>query len=121
VEAAGLRSRTVQIAAFTIAGFLAAAGGVFLAAGTGTGDPRFGAPYLLNSVTAVAIGGASFAGGAGTVLGTLAGSAVLGLIGSVLYFSRIMDAWQYVIGAVIIVASVALQQLIARASRSRTI
>jgi ribose transport system permease protein len=117
VEAAGLRSRTIQISAFVIAGSLAAGAGIFLAASTGTGDPRFGVPYLLLGVTAVAIGGASFAGGAGTVLGTLAGSAVLGLIGSVLYFVRIMDAWQWVIGAVIIVASVAFQQFITRAGR----
>jgi ribose transport system permease protein len=114
VEAAGIRATAVHVIAFSLSGMLAAAGGVFLAASTGSGDPRFGTPYLLLSVTAVAVGGASFTGGAGTVTGTICGASVLGLIGSVLYFAQVTNAWQYVIGAVIIVGSVGLQQLIGR-------
>ena len=51
----------------------------------GTGDPRFDASFLLLAFAAVAIGGTSFRGGRGTVLGSVVGAGLLQLIQKTLF------------------------------------
>jgi ribose transport system permease protein len=75
-----------RIVTYTLVGFFAALAGVFLTAQTASGDANAGLIFTLNSIAAVVIGGASLAGGSGTFIGTIAGSYVLALIPSVLYF-----------------------------------
>jgi ribose transport system permease protein len=108
VEAAGLSARRAQLAAFLIGGALIALAAIMLAGSTATGDPKSGDPYLLNAVAAVALGGALFRGGVGSVTGTLAAATILGLIGNVLFFANVNSYWQYVVGSVIIVLVVGL-------------
>ena len=54
--------------------------GVFLTARVASGDATLGAPYALDSVTAIALGGVQLAGGAGSVAGVVAGVLTLGFM-----------------------------------------
>jgi ribose/xylose/arabinose/galactoside ABC-type transport system permease subunit len=108
MRAAGLSPRRAQLMAFVVAGALVAAGAVLLAGSTATGDPKSGDPYLLNAIAAVALTGARFTGGRGSIAGTLAAAAVLGLIGNLLLLAGIESYWQYVIGSITIVAVIGL-------------
>lgn len=112
VQAAGINSRVVILGAFIFAGILSGIAAVLLAGSTMTGDPRSGDPYLLTSIAAVALSGASFAGGRGSVLGTVVAAITLGLVGNLLFFAGINSYWQYVINALIIFAVVALPVII---------
>lgn len=116
VVAAGLRPRMVRLSVGAIAGSLTALGAVLLAGSNATGDPLSGTPYLLLSIAAVAFAGADFAGGVGSVWGTVAGSVVLSLIGFVLFFAGITSYWQYVITSGVILFAVALPRAISAAS-----
>lgn len=108
VQAAGINARFAQLGAFALSGFVVSLGAIMLAGSTLTGDPRSGDPYLLSSIAAVALAGASFSGGKGSVLGTIFAACTLGLIGNLLFFAGINSYWQYVISALIVIAVVGL-------------
>jgi len=112
VQAAGINSRFTILLAFVSSGVLAAVAAVLLAGSPVTGDPRSGDPYLLTSIAAVALSGASFAGGRGSVLGAVTAAITLGLVGNLLFFAGINSYWQYIVNALIIFAVVAIPVLI---------
>jgi ribose transport system permease protein len=75
----GIRINRAKLVAFTLAGFFAAVGGVFLTLQTSSGNadvPQAGS-YTLNSIAAVVIGGTSLMGGAGSAIGSLFGALVI--------------------------------------------
>jgi len=75
----GLNIDRAKIAAFTLGGFFAGLGGLYLALQTSSGNadiPQAGA-YTLNSIAAVVIGGTSLLGGVGTAIGSIFGALVL--------------------------------------------
>ncbi|MCU1571643.1 MAG: hypothetical protein JWR33_2384 [Naasia sp.] len=111
VRAAGLNARGAQLAAFALSGVIVALGGIMLAGSTITGDPRSGDPYLLSSIAAVALAGASFTGGRGSIIGTILAACTLGLVGNLLFFAGINSYWQYVIAALIVISVVGLPVL----------
>ena len=79
-----------RIAAFTLAGFFAGCGGLFLAIQTSSGNadiPQAGA-YTLNSIAAVVIGGTSLLGGTGGAIGSIFGALILRVIS---FFFRVFD------------------------------
>ncbi|MCK6079328.1 ABC transporter permease [Microbacterium sp. EYE_5] len=112
VQAAGLNSRATILGTFVFSGILVSFGAMLLAGSTVTGDPRSGDPYLLTSIAAVALSGASFAGGRGSVLGTVVAACTLGLVGNLLFFAGVNSYWQYVVNALIIFAVVAIPVLV---------
>jgi len=75
----GLNVNRAKIAAFTLGGFFAGLGGLYLALQTSSGNadiPQAGA-YTLNSIAAVVIGGTSLLGGVGSAIGSIFGALVL--------------------------------------------
>ena len=75
----GLNINRAKIAAFTLGGFFAGLGGLYLALQTSSGNadiPQAGA-YTLNSIAAVVIGGTSLLGGVGSAIGSIFGALVL--------------------------------------------
>jgi ribose transport system permease protein len=86
----GLPIERVKIAAFTLGGFFAGCGGLFLAIQTSSGNadiPQAGA-YTLNSIASVVIGGTSLLGGTGGAIGSIFGAMILRVIS---FFFRIFD------------------------------
>ena len=70
-----------------------------------SGQPTAGQGYELQAIAAVVIGGGSLRGGEGTVLGTLVGAFIMGLLSDGSDLLGINPYWQQVIiGAVIILA-----------------
>lgn len=75
----GLSIGRAKIAAFTLGGFFAGLGGLYLTLQTSSGNadiPQAGA-YTLNSIAAVVIGGTSLLGGVGTAIGSIFGALIL--------------------------------------------
>ncbi|WP_243075861.1 ABC transporter permease [Microbacterium sp. SS28] len=112
VQSAGLKPRLTILMTFMVSGGIVSFGAILLAGSTLTGDPRSGDPYLLSSIAVVALSGASFAGGRGSILGTVLAAAVLGMVGNILFFAGINSYWQYVISALIILAVVVIPRLV---------
>ncbi|MBJ6985843.1 MULTISPECIES: ABC transporter permease [unclassified Devosia] len=101
----GVNVDRVLVLVYVISGFFAGLGGLLLAGRTDSGFPNAGIGLELDAIAAVIIGGASFFGGRGTVIGVLAGVLIMGLLRNGLNINNVSPFWQMVlIGAVIIFA-----------------
>jgi len=118
--AAGIKVRRIKILAFIVCGVFSAIGGVLLMARLNSGQPAAGVGYEFDAITGAIIGGTSFTGGVGTILGTLAGSLIVGVINNVLNLLSVPSYYQQVLKGVIIVVAVVLD-LRTRTLRSRNV
>ncbi len=102
---AGVRVSSYQITYYTMLGALSGLAGAIETSRTVTGQPNAGEGYELNVIAAVVIGGGSLSGGQGTVVGTIVGSLIMGVLangGNLLQISPFIQ--KIVIGAVIVLA-----------------
>ena len=89
-------------AVYVISGALAGLGGVVLAGRLDSAQPIAAEGLELNAIAAVVIGGASLFGGKGSMLGTLLGVLIIGLINNGLTLKNVQPFWvQFIQGAVI--------------------
>ena len=108
---AGIPTSFHTITVYTIGGALTGLAGMIEASRLMTGQPTAGQGYELQAIAAVVIGGGSLRGGEGTVIGTLVGAFIMGLLANgsdLLGISPYLQ--QAIIGAVIIFA-VAVDEL----------
>lgn len=93
------------MAVYALSGLLCGIGGVLLASRLTIGTPLMGVSMELEAIAAVVIGGASLAGGRGTVWGTIMGVLILGLLSNMLNLVGVSMFYQDVVrGAIIIIA-----------------
>ena len=107
----GLAVDRAKIVAYALAGTFAAMGGLFLSFQTLSGDAAIGMPYTLNSVAAVVLGGTLLSGGAGSVIGSIAGAFMLRTIGSLMFFTGIPPLAQPLFEGLVLIAAVSLGAL----------
>lgn len=106
----GVNVMFITVAVFTLAGLLAGFAGPIDAAYSASADPLAGTSYELDAIAAVVIGGASLAGGRGTVIGTFVGALILTLLDNVLGLNAISDNAQLIIKGLIVVLAVVIQR-----------
>lgn len=107
----GVAVSRIKIAAFMLCGFFAAMAGIMHAAQLNQGSPNEAVGYELNAIAAVVIGGASLAGGKGTIAGAIAGAFILGILDNMLSLNNVNSNIQLITKGLLVVAAVALQQL----------
>jgi ribose/xylose/arabinose/galactoside ABC-type transport system permease subunit len=106
----GLNINRVTIAVYAISGALAGFAGVMLASRLGAGQPVAGTGYELDAIAAVVIGGTLLTGGQGSVLSTLVGVLLLGVIFNLFNLEgTISPWWQLVLRGVILLFVVVAQ------------
>jgi ribose transport system permease protein len=106
----GVRVERNKVAVYTIAGALAGLAGVLQLSQLSVGDPTAAIGLELDVIAAVIIGGGSLAGGKGTVVGTVAGAAIMTVI-QVGCSQQGLPNWvQQVVTGTIIVFAVALDR-----------
>ncbi len=107
---AGLPIRFTKIAVYTISGLLAGFAGVLYAAENHQGNPNAGVAYELDAIAAVVIGGTPLSGGRGSIVGTIVGSLIMGVLTNMLRLNNVDSNLEMMIKAVIIVLAVAVQR-----------
>jgi ribose/xylose/arabinose/galactoside ABC-type transport system permease subunit len=101
----GINVDRVLIAVYTLCGLMAGVAGLIMAGRTNSGFPNAGMGMELEAIAAVIIGGASFFGGRGHVLGIFGGVIIMGLIKNGLNLNDVSSFWQQIlIGAIIVLA-----------------
>ncbi len=103
----GVRVDRTLVLAYALCGLMAGFAGLLLAGRTNSGFPAAGTGDELYAIAAVIIGGASFFGGRGTVLGVFAGVLVIGMLRNLLNLNAVPSFWQQVAIGVVIIAVVA--------------
>jgi ribose transport system permease protein len=97
----------VKIAVYTIAGGLAALGGLIVTSRLDSAQPNAGTSYELDAIAAVVIGGTSLSGGKGSIWGTVLGAVIIGVLNNGLVLLDVSPFWQQVVkGGVILLAVV---------------
>lgn len=106
----GVNVSTVKIISYAIAGLTSAIGGIVLSSRVMTGQPVLGIGYELDAIAAVVIGGTSLSGGVGSVLKTLIGILLIGVMDNGLDLLNVSAYYQQVIKGVIILLAVLLDR-----------
>ena len=107
----GLNTGRIKIAVYGLSGLFSGFAGVLLSSRVMTGSPVAGVGYELDAIAAVVVGGASLAGGRGTVLNTLIGVMILSIISNVMNLMNIPGYHQQVVKGAIIIMAVMLESL----------
>ncbi len=107
----GINVDAVLIIVYSLCGLMAGVAGLLMAGRTNSGFPNAGMGAELEAIAAVIIGGASFFGGRGTVLGIFGGVIVMGLIKNGLNLNNVSVFWQQILIGMIIVVAVFLDVL----------
>ncbi len=115
----GVRTARVKVLAYTVAGLMYSLAGLYYSAVIGTGDPTSGQPFLVTAFAAAALGGCSFAGGAGSAIGTIFGAGVLAVIPKVLFVFGVASFFTQVVQGVVLVLAVLFAIVMARVARRR--
>jgi ribose/xylose/arabinose/galactoside ABC-type transport system permease subunit len=102
----GISVDGVLVFVYAASGFFAGLAALLMAGRTGSGYPNLGIGAELDAIAAVIIGGASFFGGRGTVLGVFSGVLVMGLLRNGLNLMNINAFWQQTLIGIIIVFAV---------------
>lgn len=104
-ELSGISVSRAIIFAHALSGLLAAAAGVLAAAQLGSAQPTIGADWLVISFAAPIIGGASLAGGAISITGTVIAVLLVGLIQNAMVLLAVDPYWvTFLLGALILIA-----------------
>ncbi|MEK9520938.1 sugar ABC transporter permease [Streptomyces sp. NPDC087908] len=116
---AGISVPFVRMTVFSIAGTMAAVGGLFLAGQIQSASQTSGGGNLLmNVIAAAVIGGTSLFGGRGTVWSALLGALVIGSIQSGMNIMGVSNAVQFMITGAVLLAAVVVDSLSRRSQKA---
>jgi ribose transport system permease protein len=102
----GINTDKIKISTFLISGVMVALTSMFLVGREASANPNSGDGWEMQIVAACAIGGVSMIGGAGSIVGTFFGVAMMAAIQNMLNMLAVNSNWQSIVVGTIIVAAV---------------
>lgn len=112
IEAAklsGINAVKTRMFAYCISGLSAAICGILVASRLSSAQPTAGNGYEMEAIAASVLGGISILGGEGTILNTVIGALMMGVIRNGLNLNGVNSFWQQVIVGFILLIAVASQ------------
>ncbi len=104
-RAMGVRVERQRILLYVLSGTMAGLAGLLFMARTNAGDPTAGISYELTAITAAILGGTNLFGGRATIVGTLIGALIMGVLQNGLNLLAVSSFYQQMaIGAVLVLA-----------------
>lgn len=110
----GIRVGRVVLLVYTLAGILAAVAGVLVTSRLDSAQPNAGNGYELDAIAAVVIGGGSLSGGRGTIVGTVIGALIIGVLNNGLVLLNVSPFWQQVVKGFVILLAVIMDRYSAK-------
>ena len=107
----GIRVNRVKVITYIISGLCAALVGLIIAAQLEAAHPATGESFELTAIAAAVLGGTSLMGGRGSIVGSLIGAFVIGVLADGLVMMGTSEFWQMVVKGVVIILAVAVDQL----------
>ena len=116
----GIKVNRHKVLVYTIAGMLAALAALVLSSKNLTAQAGMGVMYELDAIAMAVIGGVSLSGGRGSIVGTVIGALIFGVIISGFTFLRLDAYYQEMVKGAVIVGAVVLDQWRQRYQALRT-
>jgi ribose/xylose/arabinose/galactoside ABC-type transport system permease subunit len=110
-RAMGIPVRRLRIKIYMLSGLMAGLAGLLTTARVNAGDPTAGMNFELSAITAAIIGGTNLFGGRATILGTVIGALIMGVLQNGLNLLAIPTFWQQISIGFVLVAAVWIDQL----------
>jgi ribose transport system permease protein len=107
----GINTDRVKIMVYSLCGFLTSIGGVLMTARLGVAAPTAADAYELDVIAAAVVGGTSFSGGEGTILGVLVGAAIMQVLRTGLVLTGVSAYWLQAVQGLVIVTAIMFDQL----------
>lgn len=107
----GLNVNRIKTLVYTLGGALAGMAGLLVTSKLNSAQPNAGMSYELDSIAAVVIGGTSLNGGRGTIIGTVLGCLIIGVLNNGLVLLGVSAVWQQVIKGLVILVAVAVDKM----------
>ena len=105
---------------FILSSVAAALAGAVLASQLSSGDPNSGLGLELQVVTAIVLGGASLAGGRGSILGTVLGLLIVGVLNNGLILLDVPTFWQRIAQGLMLIIAVSFDSIRAKLNNTRS-
>lgn len=114
-RASGINVGMVKFVASAYAGLMSAIAGIVLMARMNSGQPAAALTYEMDAITAVIIGGTSMSGGTGTIINTIIGSLIIGIIKNFMNLQNINASLQKLVLGLLVLAAVVIDAQVRRA------
>lgn len=108
----GVRVNFIKVLMYSWSGLTAGLAGVVLTSRLFSAQPTAGVSYELDAIAAVILGGTSLSGGRGSVVGTIVGAFIIGIVGNALNLLNVPSFYQDVAKGIVILVAVLLDRLI---------
>ncbi|SHE55788.1 ABC transporter permease subunit [Clostridium fallax] len=106
----GINTDKIKTLVYVISGVAAAVGGVIITSRIGSASPNAGTGFELDAIAAVVIGGTSLAGGEGTIIGTVIGALIIGVLNNGLNLMNVSPFYQSIVKGLVILIAVLLDK-----------
>ena len=107
----GINTNKLLILVYALCGLLAGFAGIITASKLGIGQPTSGTGFEMDAIAATVIGGTSLSGGVGSVIGTVIGASIMGVLRNALVLLSVDAYWQQLIIGFVILFAVAADML----------
>ena len=107
----GIPVRKQLLMVYVVAGVIYGIAALLLIARTDVGDPNAGQTDNLDAITAVVLGGTSLFGGRGTIIGTLIGALIIGVVRNGLVLMGVASTYQILITGILVIVAVSVDQI----------
>jgi ribose transport system permease protein len=116
----GIRSNRVIFQTFILSAVASALAGAVLTSQLAAGSPNSGLGLELQVVTAIVLGGASLAGGRGSIFGTVLGLLIVGILNNGLILLDVPTFWQRIAQGLMLILAVSFDSIRAKLNNTRS-
>ncbi|MBZ9635372.1 ABC transporter permease subunit [Clostridium sp. FP1] len=102
----GINTDKIKTLVYVICGGAAALSGIIVTSRIGSASPNAGVGFELDAISAVVLGGTSLAGGEGSVVGTIIGALIIGVLNNGLNLMNVSPFYQAIVKGLVILLAV---------------
>ena len=106
----GINTDKIKALVYVICGVTAALSGIVVTSRIGSASPNAGSGFELDAIAAVVLGGTSLSGGEGSVIGTIIGAMIIGVLNNGLNLMNVSPFYQLIIKGFVIILAVVLDK-----------
>ncbi|MFT5874470.1 MAG: ribose transport system permease protein [Clostridium sp.] len=106
----GINTDKIKTLVYVISGATAALSGIIVTSRIGSASPNAGVGFELDAIAAVVVGGTSLSGGEGSVVGTIIGALIIGVLNNGLNLINVSPFYQAIVKGLVILLAVMVKR-----------